>query len=602
MKSRSSQLFAAAALVFCASFASAAWAQEPTSTEKKESPPPAAPAVSAPAADAAAPAAPAPAPAAPAEKAADAATTPTPPAPAPTPKKTAPRGGSPLVHIGGDVHLPAGESAEVVVAVFGSATSEGEAEGPVVSVLGDTRVTGPVNDVAVAVLGSTYVNSKVDDVVVAVLGNVELGPKAEVDEVVCIGGTVKRDPQAIVHGEVVDIGFGGNVHGAYFSHLDGLRAWFTNCLLLGRPLGFGEHLGWAWIVAGGFLLFYVLLALLFRGGVDRCAETLLTRPGSSILAALLTVLLVPVAVVLLCVTVVGIVAVPFIAVGMICATLFGKAVILSCIGRPVTRLFGKGPLAHAAVSVFIGGIIVMLLYTVPFFGFLLLKLIGWIGLGVVVYTLILTTRREKPAPVAAVAGVAPTAVPPAVASASVGGISGATLIGAIPVTATTTVSAPPIAPVVPNVPAATLPRAGFWIRIWALFLDIVLVAILTALISEAMRWFLGLLSQLISPEHALRFHSGPPSFLLLLAIYGALMWKFRGTTIGGIVCGLKVVRTDNRDVDWATAVVRALGCFLSLVVMGLGFIWIAIDADRQSWHDKIAGTAVVRMPKGVSLV
>jgi uncharacterized RDD family membrane protein YckC len=80
------------------------------------------------------------------------------------------------------------------------------------------------------------------------------------------------------------------------------------------------------------------------------------------------------------------------------------------------------------------------------------------------------------------------------------------------------------------------------------------------------------------------------------------MWKVKGTTIGGIVFGLRVVRRDGRPMDWATAIVRALSCFLSMVVAGLGFIWIAIDDDKQGWHDKIAGTVVVTMPKGVSLL
>ena len=85
--------------------------------------------------------------------------------------------------------------------------------------------------------------------------------------------------------------------------------------------------------------------------------------------------------------------------------------------------------------------------------------------------------------------------------------------------------------------------------------------------------------------------------LLLLAAYGAVMWKTRGSTVGGIVFDLRVVRLDGRDIDWETALVRALGCFLSLVAVGLGFIWIAFDPGRQAWHDKIAGTAVVRAPK-----
>jgi uncharacterized RDD family membrane protein YckC len=55
-------------------------------------------------------------------------------------------------------------------------------------------------------------------------------------------------------------------------------------------------------------------------------------------------------------------------------------------------------------------------------------------------------------------------------------------------------------------------------------------------------------------------------------------------------------------VEWETAIVRALSCFLSLAVCGLGFIWIAFDANHQAWHDKIAGTLVVRVPKGRLLV
>ena len=54
--------------------------------------------------------------------------------------------------------------------------------------------------------------------------------------------------------------------------------------------------------------------------------------------------------------------------------------------------------------------------------------------------------------------------------------------------------------------------------------------------------------------------------------------------------------------DWPTCIVRALSCFLSLIVGGLGFLWIVFDVDRQAWHDKIAGTAVVRVPPGRSLV
>jgi uncharacterized RDD family membrane protein YckC len=90
--------------------------------------------------------------------------------------------------------------------------------------------------------------------------------------------------------------------------------------------------------------------------------------------------------------------------------------------------------------------------------------------------------------------------------------------------------------------------------------------------------------------------------LLVLAAYGAVMWKLRGSTIGGIVFDLRVVRLDGRELDWETAIIRALSCFLSLAVAGLGFFWIAFDDAHQAWHDKIAGTVVVRVAKGVPLV
>jgi uncharacterized RDD family membrane protein YckC len=145
---------------------------------------------------------------------------------------------------------------------------------------------------------------------------------------------------------------------------------------------------------------------------------------------------------------------------------------------------------------------------------------------------------------------------------------------------------PPVAP--PVVPAVTLPRAGFWIRMAALLLDLIIVAMICSFLTG------------IFPRGS---HVRISADLLpSLALYGAVMWKLKGSTVGGIVCGLKVVRLDDRPLDWGTAIVRALASFLSLMVLGLGFIWVAFDDQRQSWHDKIAGTTVVRVPKGVSLV
>lgn len=522
------------------------------------------------------------------------------------------------VAVGHDVTLAKDEQAQTVVSIFGSATADGEVADSVVSILGTTRVSGRVGDGAIAVLGglfvnneiggdaiavlgSAHINSKVRGQVVAVMGNVELGPNADISgDVVSVGGKITRDPKAIVHGDVHNVGI-GPVFGDH--GIDWLLAWVRQCGMYGRMLWVGPHLEWAWALALGFLALYVVFALLFRGGVEKCVTTLETRPGSTIIASLLTILLSPVFIVLLCVTVVGVALVPFFAVGLLIATLFGKAVMLAWLGKRITKLFGDGPLSHPAFAVFIGGLIVVGLYMIPVVGLITYKVLKVLGLGVVVYTLIQGSKRDKPVggstapmPMSAPAFV-PTPAPAAVGVAAAG-VAAAPMMsagfgsGSAGVAAAAPIDAPAI-PVVPApppvaVPATTLPRAGFWIRTGALLIDLILIGVVVISLIE-------MLPRFARPN-------GPQPLLIAMALYAAMMWKMKGTTIGGIVCGLKVIRVDGRPIDWATAWVRALSCFLSMIVAGLGFIWVVIDDDKQSWHDKIAGTTVVRAPKGMTLV
>ncbi|MEJ1974127.1 MAG: hypothetical protein WDM96_17230 [Lacunisphaera sp.] len=133
-----------------------------------------------------------------------------------------------------------------------------------------------------------------------------------------------------------------------------------------------------------------MIALIVPGGVVKCAETLETRPGSSLLAALLTLLLTPITYILLAVTVVlviGVILIPVFSLGLFVAAIFGKVVMLAWIGRRITKAMGNGPVAHPVIGVLIGGVIVLGLYTIPIVGFVTYKLLGILGLGVVVYTL-----------------------------------------------------------------------------------------------------------------------------------------------------------------------------------------------------------------------
>ena len=461
-----------------------------------------------------------------------------------------------VLHIGDDSKLPAGESAAAVISIFGSAEAAGDVYEAVVAIGGNARATGSVGEGVVALLGNTYVDGKVGEAVIAVMGDVELGPNARVTgDVVSVGGRIIRDPSATITGTQQQIAFG-----EHFGRMEGLRAWFKECLLYGRPLAFDSEVRWAWWLAFGFLALYVAIALLFDSSVQRCVETLEERPAQTVLAAILTVLLSPVMIVVLAITVIGIALIPFLGIGLFCAALFGKAVVLGALGRRVTRFTGIAPFGHVAFAVLIGGLIAMLIYTVPVLGYIAYNVLSFIGLGAVAYTLIIAIRPANVAPA------------PTVATATPDGS------GAVPpVPPPPPPQAPPVNP--SNLEFTTMPRAGFWVRMGALFIDALLIAVLV-------EWM------------------EPTGHLMLVALagYGALMWKLKGTTVGGIIFNLRVVRVDARDIEWETAIVRALSCFLSLVPAGLGFFWMLFDSNRQTWHDKIAGTIVVRVPKQQTFV
>ena len=463
-----------------------------------------------------------------------------------------------IVHIGEDAHLAKDDRADVVVSVFGSAIAEGDVHDAVVAVFGDAHARGRVGQSVVAAFGNAYVDERVGDQAVAVLGDVTLGPNAEVDgDVVTVGGRVIRDPGSVIHGGVREIAIAGG-----YARVEWLRAWIHHCLLYGRPLAIEPHLGWAWGIAFAFLAFYVLLGVLFGSGIDRCVRTLETRPGESLLAALLSVLAAPVLVVLLLITVIGIMFIPFFGLALFAAGLFGKAVVFAWIGRRVTHFTGVGQFAQVAFPVLVGGLIMMAVYLVPILGFVAYKVAGILGMGVVIYTILLALQAKR-----------------ATAAPALAGASSASPIATAPTESVGEPAGPPPQPAPPLTNGAAAPRAGFWIRMAALFIDVVLVTIVVSILQ--------------APDEI---------WLIALAGYGALMWKLKGSTVGGTVCHLQVVRVDGRDIEWDTALVRALSCFLSLAVAGLGFIWIAFDADRQAWHDKIAGTVVVRLPRPVPAV
>ena len=89
----------------------------------------------------------------------------------------------------------------------------------------------------------------------------------------------------------------------------------------------------------------------------------------------------------------------------------------------------------------------------------------------------------------------------------------------------------------------------------------------------------------------------PGPFIFMMLAYHIGFWAWKGTTFGGIVCQLRVVRLDGSPLRFVDALVRGIASLFSLAVVGLGCLWILKDEERQAWHDKIAGTYVVGVPR-----
>jgi uncharacterized RDD family membrane protein YckC len=118
-----------------------------------------------------------------------------------------------------------------------------------------------------------------------------------------------------------------------------------------------------------------------------------------------------------------------------------------------------------------------------------------------------------------------------------------------------------------------IPRATFWPRLLANFIDFVVV--------YSLLYFLGVTRVLL------------PAWVL----YRFVMYASRSTTLGGSVLGLDVIKADGSFLtgDYSTSLIRALASLLSLLPLGLGFFWILFDPDKNAWHDRISRTFVVQI-------
>ena len=132
--------------------------------------------------------------------------------------------------------------------------------------------------------------------------------------------------------------------------------------------------------------------------------------------------------------------------------------------------------------------------------------------------------------------------------------------------------------------AVTTNKAGFWVRFFAIIIDSIGIGIVSSIIG-------GLIGS-SDPFDTTRSSVNT----LIGVLYFCYFWSAQGggQTLGMRVLNIKVVRTDGSSLTILQAFIRYIGLIVSIVCLFIGVIWAAFDANKQGWHDKIAGTYVIR--------
>jgi uncharacterized RDD family membrane protein YckC len=125
-----------------------------------------------------------------------------------------------------------------------------------------------------------------------------------------------------------------------------------------------------------------------------------------------------------------------------------------------------------------------------------------------------------------------------------------------------------------------LEYAGFWIRLGAGVIDLLILGAFTACLAY------------FFPFPAI----WAPAIVVISFAYWLGFWVWRGQTPGKMAAGIKIIRTDSSPVKLQCAVRRCLGYLVSTLTLFLGFVWMAFDARKQGLHDRIADTYVVKLP------
>jgi uncharacterized RDD family membrane protein YckC len=141
-------------------------------------------------------------------------------------------------------------------------------------------------------------------------------------------------------------------------------------------------------------------------------------------------------------------------------------------------------------------------------------------------------------------------------------------------------------------PAAATQPAGFWIRLVAFVIDLVVIGVAELV--------LGAVASLRWGPHA-DTAGGVAFFTFVFAVaYPTVLHAMTGQTLGKLATRVRVVALDGGLLPFGAALLRALAAWLFLfVALGVGHVIGGLRKDKRALHDLLAGSRTERLPRAV---
>ncbi len=135
----------------------------------------------------------------------------------------------------------------------------------------------------------------------------------------------------------------------------------------------------------------------------------------------------------------------------------------------------------------------------------------------------------------------------------------------------------------------SLPAAGLLRRLLAAAYDLLLIMAI---------WLIaGFVALPVSGDIQAGNHYYTAYLFFVTFGFFAWFWVRGGATLGMRAWRLRLIQVDGSNITVPQAMLRFVGAFFSWLLLGLGFLWVLIDKDNCTWHDRLSGTRVVVLPK-----